>query len=195
MRANTEFRKDDRVEFDAKGRTVYGVVVSEGETLRVVGDGGEFRYNIPAGRLRFSSKSVRRDKPHAIDAWQVTNYRDDTTDASECSSFSATITKHGVPLISVSNSGHGAPDRFSPLNGDYAAMQDFSLSVREWLADHDVAEGDILDEENFWIMYRANQAPYGVLAAEAIETYFGPSEEASEGLVEKIEHAPAVNIF
>lgn len=195
MQANNKFMKNDRVEFDVKDRTVYGIVTEEGDRLSVIADGGEMRYGIPAGRLRFSNKSIRRDKPNAMDVWQVTGFREETNDIGDGLSFSAVITKHGVPVLSASNSGHGAPDRYAPLNGDYAVMQDFSLSVREWLAELDVAEGEIFEEENFWIMYRARHAPYGVLAATAVEAYFAEPALPLTEVVEPEAQQPIVNNF
>lgn len=168
MFAASRFMKNDRVEFDVNSRTVHGVLVEDAETLKVVADGGKLRFTVPFTRLRFSSKLLPKNPPHAMDAWQVAGFTELREISSETTAYTATITLDGVPLIAVSNPGNGSPDRLVPLNGDYATILDFRASVRAWLADHEVEEGEIVDEESFWLTYKVRMSPFGVLAEEAI---------------------------
>lgn len=168
MHAASRFMKNDRVEFDLNSRTVHGVLVEDAETLKVVADGGKLRFTVPFARLRFSSKLLPKNPPHPMDAWQVAGFSELREVRSEAMAYTATITLDGVPSIAVSNPGSGSPDRLVPLNGDYATIIDFRGSVRNWLSDHGVDEGEIVDEESFWITYKARMAPYGVLVEEAI---------------------------
>lgn len=174
------FMKDDRVEFDLNSTTVYGIMVEEDETLKVVADGGRKKYTVPFTRLRFSSKALPKDPPNAMDSWQISKFTELREVTSDTVAYSATILLEGRPAISASNAGHGAPDRFAPMNGDYGLVLDFKASVRQWLADHGVNEGEIADEENFWISYRAKFAPYGVIAEQAIADYFGEHSENTD---------------
>jgi hypothetical protein len=169
--------KNDRVEFDMNSKTVYGIMVQEDSALKVIADGGRMKYTVPFGRLRFSSKVLPKDPASAMDAWQVSKFAELREVTSDTTAYSATILLEGHPAISASNAGHGAPDRFAPLNGDYGLVLDFKASVRQWLGEHGVSEGEIADEENFWIAYRAKLAPYGVVAEQAIAEYFGESAE------------------
>lgn len=165
------FMKDDRVEFDVNSRTVHGILVEEDGSLKVVADGGRMKFTVPFDRLRFSSKALPRNPPHPMDAWQVVNYRELRDVSAETTAYSATISYDGTAVISISNAGHGAPDRLAPLGGDYGVVLEFKSALREWLADHGVAEGEMADEEAFWVSYRVNLAPYGVLAQDAIDEH------------------------
>jgi hypothetical protein len=176
----SRFLKNDRVEFDLDARTVHGILVEEGESPKVIADGGRLKFTVPFTRLRFSTKSLRKDPPCAMDAWQVVNFREFREISSETNAYSATITHDGKPTISASNAGYGAPDKLAPISGDYGVILDFKDSVRTWLGDLGVGVGEIADEESFWIAYRTKLAPYGVLAGEAVATHFGASTEAED---------------
>lgn len=52
------FKRLDRVEFDNRGETVYGIVERGGKSPKVVVDGRQSYYNVPEQRLRMSSKPV-----------------------------------------------------------------------------------------------------------------------------------------
>lgn len=173
------FMKNDRVEFDMNESTIYGILVEEGESPKVIADGGRLKFTVPFTRLRFSSKSLPKDPPSAMDSWQVVNFTELREIASEATAYSATITLDGQPAISASNAGYGAPDRLAPINGDYAVILDFKASVRKWLGDLGVDAYEIADEESFWIAYRCRQAPYGVLAEQAIAEHLGELETDS----------------
>lgn len=176
MFAASRFMKNDRVEFDVNSRTIHGVLVEDAETLKVMADGGKLRFTVPLTRLRFSSKLLPKNAPHPMDAWQVTGFTEFSEIASETMAYVATITLDGLPSIAASNPGNGSPDRLVPLNGDYATILEFRASVRNWLADHEVDEGEIVDEESFWITYKARMAPYGVLVEEAIAEHLDVSD-------------------
>lgn len=170
------FMKNDRVEFDMNASTIYGILVEEGESPKVIADGGRLKFTVPFTRLRFSSKSLPKDPPSAMDAWQVTNFMELREISSETTAYSATITLDGQPVISASNAGYGAPDRLAPINGDYAVIMDFKAAVRKWLDDLGVEAHEMADEESFWISYRCRQAPYGVLAEQAAAEHLGEAE-------------------
>jgi hypothetical protein len=173
------FMKNDRVEFDMNESTIYGILVEEGESPKVIADGGRLKFTVPFTRLRFSSKSLPKDPPSAMDSWQVVNFTELREISSETTAYSATITLDGQPAISASNAGYGAPDRLAPINGDYAVILDFKASVRKWLGDLGVEPYEMADEESFWIAYRCRQAPYGVLAEQAIAEHLGEVEPDS----------------
>jgi hypothetical protein len=173
------FMKNDRVEFDMNESTIYGILVEEGESPKVIADGGRLKFTVPFTRLRFSSKSLPKDPPSAMDSWQVVNFTELREISSETTAYSATITLDGQPAISASNAGYGAPDRLAPINGEYAVILDFKASVRKWLGDLGVEPYEMADEESFWIAYRCRQAPYGVLAEQAIAEHLGEVEPDS----------------
>lgn len=173
MVPSNRFMKNDRVEFDMNERTIYGILVEEGDSPKVIADGGRLKFTVPFTRLRFSSKSLPKDPPSAMDSWQVVNFTELREISSETAAYSATIILDGQPVITASNAGYGAPDRLAPINGDYAVILDFKASVRKWLEDLGVGAYEIADEESFWIAYRCRQAPYGVLAEQSIAEHLG----------------------
>lgn len=173
MVPSNRFMKNDRVEFDMNESTIYGILVEEGESPKVIADGGRLKFTVPFTRLRFSSKALPKDPPSAMDAWQVINFVELREISAETTAYSATITLDGHPVISASNAGYGAPDRLAPINGDYGIILDFKTSVRKWLGDLGVEAYEMADEESFWIAYRCRQAPYGVLAEQAVAEHLG----------------------
>ncbi len=170
------FMKNDRVEFDMNDNTIYGILVDEGESPKVIADGGRLKFTVPFTRLRFSSKALPKDPPSEMDAWQVTNFAELREISSETAAYSATITLDGQAVISASNAGYGAPDKLVPISGDYGVIMDFKTSVRKWLGDLGVEAYEMADEESFWIAYRCRQAPYGVLAEQAIAEHLNEVE-------------------
>lgn len=171
MPAIKRFEARDRVELtSSSGRTIYGTVTDVGEAgVTVVADGARQKLRVPGHRLDFSTRAVRRDLPCAMDAWQVVDFEEGA--GTESAMFAATVTRHGVPVLRASNAGYGAPDRYLPLEGGYAAVEDLSASVEEWLKGNGADPEDFVEPMNFWLLWRARQAPYGVLAAEAVEHF------------------------
>jgi hypothetical protein len=175
MSAIKRFEQMDRVEFTATGgRTVYGTVTEASEdAVRLVTDGGRYRLRVPAHRLSFSSRAVRRDLPSAMDVWEVTDFADDLGEDS--TKYSAIVTRHGVPVAGASNDGYGAPDRYLPFDGGYAVVEELAAAVDDWLVANGGDPADFVEPVNFWLLWRARKAAYGVLASEAIEEYLAPA--------------------
>lgn len=181
MPANTRFEHKDRVEFSSRGRTVYGTVIgTEGGLVKVMADGGRNQFTVPSARLSFSSRSVRRDLPSEMDVWQVEDFACEQGRGLESPRFTATITRHGAPMIGASNEGYGAPDRYLPFDGGYAVIEELAASVDDWLRANGGEPSDFMEPVNFWLLWRAREAPYGVLAAEAIEEYLAVTEPAAQ---------------
>lgn len=107
MSAIKRFEEMDRVEFKAAGgRMVYGTVTeASGDAVRLVTDGGRYRLRVPARRLSFSSRAVRRDLPSAMDVWQVADFADDA--GADSTKYSAIITLHGGLRLGFRLRGHG----------------------------------------------------------------------------------------
>ncbi|NTF17745.1 hypothetical protein G6L37_04980 [Agrobacterium rubi] len=187
MLAANRFMKNDRVEFDVNARTVHGVLVEDDEALKVMADGGRMKFTVPFSRLRFSSKLLPKNPPHAMDAWQIANFRELKEISSETTAYAAMILLDGAPAISVSNAGNGSPDRLVPINGDYGMVLEFRAAVRNWLKDHDVQDGEIVDEDSFWVTYKARQAPYGVLVNDAIDEHLGVEAQGHDASDDHIE--------
>jgi hypothetical protein len=180
MPAIKRFEEKDRVEFKSTaGRTVYGTVTgADNDTVRLVTDGGRYRLRVPAHRLSFSTRAVRRDLPSAMDVWKIADFVDDL--GSDSTKYSATITRHGVPVAGASNDGYGAPDRYLPFDGGYAVVEELATAVDDWLVANGGDPADFVEPMNFWLLWRARKAPYGVLAAEAVEEYLAPPLPRSE---------------
>ncbi|WP_327211196.1 hypothetical protein [Rhizobium leguminosarum] len=180
MSAIKRFEEMDRVEFKAAGgRMVYGTVTeASGDAVRLVTDGGRYRLRVPARRLSFSSRAVRRDLPSAMDVWQVADFADDA--GADSTKYSAIITLHGVPVAGASNDGYGAPDRYLPFDGGYAVVEELAAAVDDWLAANGGDPADFVEPVNFWLLWRARRAPYGVLAAEAVEEYLASTAPRPE---------------
>lgn len=184
MLAASRFMKNDRVEFDVNSRTIHGVLVEDADTLKVIADGGKMKFTVPFTRLRFSSKLLPKNPPHPMDSWQVSNFRELRDISSETTAYTATVMLDNAPAITVSNYGNGAPDKLTPINGDYGLILEFQTAVRKWLADHDVEAGEIVDEESFWLLYKARLAPYGVLAKDAISEHLYPEESCEDRITD-----------
>jgi hypothetical protein len=180
MPAIKRFEEKDRVEFtSAAGRTVYGTVTAaDDDAVSLVTDGGRYRLRVPAYRLNFSSRTVRRDLPSSMDVWQIADFVDDLGEDS--TKYAATITRHGVPVVGASNDGYGAPDRYLPFDGGYAVVEELSAAVDDWLKANGGDPDDFVEPVNFWILWQARKANYGVLAAEAVEEYLTSPPPRSE---------------
>lgn len=177
MPSANKFMKNDRVEFEVGSRTVHGILTDLSDGLRVVADGGKLCYTVPSERLRFSTRKLPKDPPHACDVWQLSSYRvTEGNDGRE--TVVATVSLDCHPALIITSRRDGSPCRTAPMNGDYNLVASFRQSIREWLGDHQIVEGEVVDEEDFWVDFKAHKAPFGVTTGAAIAEYFQGFDEA-----------------
>lgn len=189
MPAMKRFEEWDRVEFTtATGLTVHATVIAaEENAVRLVTDGGKYRLRVPPHRLNFSGRAVRRDLPSPMDAWQIMDFVDG--EGGDSTKFSCTISRHGVAVARASNEGYGAPDLYLPFES-YAVVEELAVDVGDWISANGGEPSEFVDPVNFWILWRARKAPFGVLASEAIEDYLShPALSASTKAADEPEPA------
>jgi len=161
------FSKNDRVEFDHKGETLYGVVKQGGsKTVKVVGDGGKYEYSVPPSMLRHSGQPLAKDDPHPMDAWGLKGYAEVAAMSEETVAFTATVTRDGVPVLAAKNDGRGGCNSYYPVagGGGYGNVQRLEEEAKQWLIDHGMPEEDCFEAGDMWLSWKATQAPYGVTA-------------------------------
>jgi len=170
VRART-FRKGDRVEFDHWSGTRHGVVARAGKVPRVYTDGRTDVFDVSPGMLRHSDVPVRRDPPHPMDAWSVADYSHSDAYSLKSRAYIAKVALDGVPVLQVIGSGLGDPTRYGRIRNDVpkSVVGDLESAARQWLLDHGMPEHGIANPADVWVEWKAQQAPYGITAADLVE--------------------------
>ena len=166
------YSKGDRVEFDHKNETLYGVVSRGGaKGCKVIIDGGKLEYRVPPSMIRESSRPLQQDDPHPMDAWALKSYQEVPAMSEETAAFTAAVMKDGKTLLSAKNDGHGGCNTYYPIVGGYASVTQFHEDAKQWLMDHGMPEEDCFEAGDMWLSWKATQAPYGVTARMLVEEW------------------------
>lgn len=125
----------------------------------------------------------------ALADWDVVDQKIDFEGSEETLKFTATITKSGKPVSSVSNDGRGGVNVYQ---GDNTALEelkaDVSRAVRS-ASDHEALQYEVTD---FWVQWKLTHEPAGV----SFEQYIADidaqlrayDEPVEEGLIDAILH-------
>lgn len=167
----TTFRKGDRVEFDHWSGTRLGVVARGGKVPRVYTDGCTEVFDVSASMLRHSDAPVRRDPPHPMDAWSLADYSYSDVFSVKSRAYIAKVAFEGVPVIQVIGSGFGEATRYATIRKDVprSLISDLECAAKQWLLDYGMPEHGIANPAAIWIEWKAQQAPYGITAADLVE--------------------------
>ncbi|MBU1249122.1 MAG: hypothetical protein KKB70_10520 [Proteobacteria bacterium] len=130
------FKKGERV--FVPSRNVYGAVVKGGKKMiDVAYDGMDINgcrtiLSISADRVETSTEPLPADKEsHPAMAYTVTKYKEHKELSEDCPAISAVVCKDGVPIINVSNSGHGGCNMYYQGEGfTHEDVKEFKSSVR-----------------------------------------------------------------
>jgi len=173
-------KKGDRVEWQSKGETKYGVVAKGGSRrIRVVLDGGDYAVSGPAGAFRLSDQPLpNADEPNPMSRYTITG-RKDIDGHGDSATFVAVIRFCGKAVISVMNDGWGGPNDYRTLRKDAhhsqsEEMQDFSAKCRQWAIAADYE--DAFEVEDAWVDWECFHRPYGVTA----KAYLAPLGAGAE---------------
>lgn len=163
-----KFTKGDRVEFDHRSETLYGVVSKGGPKAKVILDGGKLEYSVPTELLRASLKPLPRDAPHPMDSWGLKAYAEVEATSEETVAFTATVTWDGKDRLAAKNDGRGGCNSYYPLSGGYATVARFEEDAKRWLMDHGMPQEKCFEAGDMWLGWKARQAPYGVTAKDMV---------------------------
>lgn len=174
------YAKGDRVEFEEKGRTAYGVVSKAGsDRVEVTEDGGIVIHSGPVSSFRPSTHPLKTGGPDEMDRWSVVSYKLKERLSRETPCFEAVIALNGKKVIAASNRGTGGSDDFNPLHAAPAKIIDmFEADAKAWAGrfDETASEGGYRQDASDWLDWSVNKKGFGVTAAD----YFSKVDDSSD---------------
>jgi len=163
-------RKGDRVAFKNQGSIFSRTVVKGGsKRIHVIRDGGEYEVKGPPECFKKVDIPLPKDPPSPMDKYQVISYNE-IPGHGDTPTFSATITKDGIPILKASNDGWGGSNCYDPISSGYKEeVWKFKDAAKIWALQFGASNP--LEAEDLWIDWYVNKRPYAVTAQAYWEEY------------------------
>jgi len=168
-RVTFKTRKDSGNNSDGV-ETAHGVVKRGGsDTVTVVLDGGKEQVKLPVTFLSLSNHPLPKDEPNVMDKYSIIKFQS----AGAGRMYSCTVCKDGRPFVEVEQHGHGAPNRYDPIDRkkdqDRKIYMQFLKDAKEWTIMF--GDQDAIEAEDTWVVWWMDLRPYGVTAQEHIKSF------------------------
>jgi hypothetical protein len=164
-------RKGDRVEFQMKGTTKYGVVLKGGKGKNtIILDGGERQVTGPSSALLKSAHPLPADEPSVMDKYSIIKYKD-TGYGEETAQFGAEIVLDGKVVLYVRNTGQGGCNMYqrNPKNPIDGIQKQFEADAEKWGKQFGYPYD--FEAEDTWVEWAGREKIYGKLAVDYFKGY------------------------